>query len=58
MTELPSQNKIILNSLIKIKFIVKSNVLTHSLPLARQHGATSHAGDALGRQSSMISKLL
>ena len=23
--------------------------------LARQHGATSHAGDALGRQSSMIS---
>ena len=29
--------------------------LTHSHALARQHGATFHAGDALGRQSSMIS---
>ena len=26
--------------------------------LARQHGATSHAGDALGRQSSMTVQVL
>ena len=36
----------------------KINTFAATDALARQHGATSHPGDALGRQSSMISTVI